>query len=264
MIIVGEKINTSLKNITEAVLNKDSESIRSLAVEQSEQGADYIDINCGSLIEKEVELLPWLAETVQSVVDKPCCIDSPNPKALEAALKVHKGKAMVNSITGEKDRYGAVAELVKTYSSAVVCLLMDDEHGMPEDVKTAVGIAGNLITRLQEEGVPQEDIYVDPLIQPISSSPGKALMVLDTIREIRALFPSVSFMCGLSNISYGLPKRSLINNAFLAMCMAAGLNGAILDPGDRKMMANIKASEALLARDNYMQNYLKAYRNGLL
>ncbi len=264
MIIVGEKINTSLKNIASAVLNKDMEKIRNLAVEQAEQGADYIDINCGSLIEQEVELLPWLAETVQGAVDKPCCIDSPNPKALEAALKIHRGKAMVNSITGEKARYEEVADLVRRYKSAVVCLLIDDEHGMPEDVKTAVEIAVILITRLQAEGIPPEDIYIDPLIQPISSNPRKALTVLDTIREIRLQFPAVRFMCGLSNISYGLPGRSLINNAFLSMCMAVGLDGAILDPGDRKMMATILASEALLERDSYMQRYLKAYRQGVL
>ena len=152
MVIVGEKINTSLKGITEAIKAKDKEFIQELAVRQSKQGSDYIDVNCGTLIDVEEEMLPWLVEIVQEVVDKPCCIDSPNPKALEAALKVHKGVPMINSITAEKSRYDDVINLVKQYDAKIVALLIDDANGISpsDEVRTKIGI--ELINKMYEDG----------------------------------------------------------------------------------------------------------------
>ena len=156
MVIVGEKINTSLKGITEAIKAKDKEFIQELAVRQSKQGSDYIDVNCGTLIDVEEEMLPWLVEIVQEVVDKPCCIDSPNPKALESALKVHKGVPMINSITAEKSRYDDVIKLVKQYDAKIVALLIDDANGISpsDEVRTKIGI--ELINKMHEDGVPYE------------------------------------------------------------------------------------------------------------
>ncbi|AOY74950.1 methyltetrahydrofolate cobalamin methyltransferase [Clostridium formicaceticum] len=264
MIIVGEKINTSLKGVKEAVKSRDVAFIQQRAVEQDKNGADYIDVNCGTLVNEEVEALPWLVETVQQVVDKPCCIDSPNPAAIEAALKVHKGKAMINSITAEKSRYDKIVPLVKAYKSNVVALTMNDESGIPEDTETRVAIGKNLIDRLSKDGVPIEDIYIDPLIQPISTSSNMGIVALDSIKGIKEAYPEIHFMCGLSNISFGLPKRGLLNYTFLVLCMMAGLDGAILDPGNKQMMAMIVAAEALLNKDQFTMNYLKAFRAGLL
>ena len=251
MVIVGEKINTSLKGITEAIKAKDKEFIQELAVRQSKQGSDYIDVNCGTLIDVEEEMLPWLVEIVQEVVDKPCCIDSPNPKALEAALKVHKGVPMINSITAEKSRYDDVINLVKQYDAKIVALLIDDANGISpsDEVRTKIGI--ELINKMYEDGVPYENMYIDPLIQPISTDSNMGLVALNTIANIKQNFPEVHFMCGLSNISFGLPNRGLLNRTYLAMCMHAGLDGAVLDPGNRKMMGMIFAGEALLNKDRF-------------
>ena len=264
MVIVGEKINTSLKGITEAIKAKDKEFIQELALRQSKQGSDYIDVNCGTLIDVEEEMLPWLVEIVQEVVDKPCCIDSPNPKALEAALKVHKGVPMINSITAEKSRYDDVIKLVKQYDAKIVALLIDDANGISpsDEVRTKIGI--ELINKMHEDGVPYENMYIDPLIQPISTDSNMGLVALNTIANIKQNFPGVHFMCGLSNISFGLPNRGLLNRTYLAMCMHAGLDGAVLDPGNRKMMSMIFAGEALLNKDRFTKKYLKAHRKGLL
>lgn len=264
MVIVGEKINTSLKGITEAIKAKDKEFIQELAVRQSKQGSDYIDVNCGTLIDVEEEMLPWLVEIVQEVVDKPCCIDSPNPKALESALKVHKGVPMINSITAEKSRYDDVIKLVKQYDAKIVALLIDDANGISpsDEVRTKIGI--ELINKMHEDDIQYENMYIDPLIQPISTDSNMGLVALNTIANIKQNFPEVHFMCGLSNISFGLPNRGLLNRTYLAMCMHAGLDGAVLDPGNSKMMSMIFAGEALLNKDRFTKKYLKAHRKGLL
>lgn len=264
MVIVGEKINTSLKGITEAIKAKDKEFIQELAVRQSKQGSDYIDVNCGTLIDVEEEMLPWLVEIVQEVVDKPCCIDSPNPKALESALKVHKGVPMINSITAEKSRYDDVIKLVKQYDAKIVALLIDDANGISpsDEVRTKIGI--ELINKMHEDGIQYENMYIDPLIQPISTDSNMGLVALNTIANIKQNFPEVHFMCGLSNISFGLPNRGLLNRTYLVMCMHAGLDGAVLDPGNSKMMSMIFAGEALLNKDRFTKKYLKAHRKGLL
>ena len=264
MVIVGEKINTSLKGITEAIKAKDKEFIQELAVRQSKQGSDYIDVNCGTLIDVEEEMLPWLVEIVQEVVDKPCCIDSPNPKALESALKVHKGVPMINSITAEKSRYDDVIKLVKQYDAKIVALLIDDANGISpsDEVRTKIGI--ELINKMHEDGIQYENMYIDPLIQPISTDSNMGLVALNTIANIKQNFPEVHFMCGLSNISFGLPNRGLLNRTYLAMCMHAGLDGAVLDPVNSKIMSMIFAGEALLNKDRFTKKYLKAHRKGLL
>lgn len=264
MIIVGEKINTSLKGITEAVKNRNKEFIQELAIRQDEQGADYIDVNCGTLIDEEVEALTWLVEVVQEVIDKPLCVDSPNPKALEAALKVHKGIPMINSITAENDRYDEIIKLVKEYDAKIVALVIDEQNGISPSDEIRTKIGEDLITRMYNDGVPYENMFIDPLIQPISTDGNMGIVGLNTISKIREKFPKVHFMCGLSNVSFGLPNRGLLNRTYLAMCMHAGLDGAVLDPGNTKMMSMIYAGEALLGKDRFTKKYLKAHRRGML
>ncbi len=264
MIIVGEKINTSLKGVSEAIKARDVEFVKGRAIAQAENGANYIDVNCGTLINEEVEALPWLVRTVQEAVDRPCCIDSPNHLALAAALKEHRGKPLINSITAEKERYENILPLVKEYQAGIIALVMDDEHGMPKDAETGITVGIKLIESLLKDGVPLDDIYIDPLIQPVSTSAEMGLVATDTIRGIRKAYPEVHFMCGLSNVSYGLPKRGLLNRTFLIMCMFAGLDGAILDPGNLEMMGAIRAAEVLMNQDQFATNYLDAFRKGLL
>lgn len=263
MFIVGERINTSRKAIAPAVESRDVEFIQKVAREQVEAGADMVDVNAGTLVGGEPDALAWLVEVVQQAVDVPLCLDSPNPAALERALPLHRGKALINSITAERARFEAIAPLVKKYECSVVGLCMDDE-GLPESAARRVEIADRLIADLGAMGVPESDIYIDPLVRPISTESNAALTVLETIATIRGRHKEVHFICGLSNVSFGLPLRKLLNQAFLVLCMGAGLDGAILDPLDSGLMSLLRASEALLGRDDYCLHYIEAFRAGKL
>ncbi len=265
MLVVGEKINTSRREVKEAVINRDAAFIRKLARLQAEGGAHYIDINCGTFIDNEEEIVTWLAQEVQGELSLPLCIDSPNPLAIAACLKVHRnGQPMINSISGEKQRYEAILPLVREYGCKVVVLCMDDEEGIPHDAATRFKVASKVIEGLKEAGTKEDDIYVDPLIQPISTSTENALCSMETIRMVKEAYPAAHGICGLSNISFGLPERKLLNQTFMVLCMAAGLDGVILDPNDRRMMSLITAAEVLLDRDPYCSQFIKAYRGGLL
>jgi cobalamin-dependent methionine synthase I len=261
VIIVGEKINTSRKGIKEAVANRDASFIARVAREQAEAGADYIDVNAGAFVERETELLCWLVETVQDEIDLPLCLDSPDPGALSEAMKLHRGEPMVNSISLEDERYRALIPVITSNPCRVIALCMG-RTSMPTTVEERVEVGSQLIGRLTGEGIPIDRIYVDPLIQPVSVDTNMGVAALRAISRIMGEFPSVNTICGLSNISFGLPERHLINRNFLALGMCHGLNAAILDPTDRKLMSTIFASEMLLGRDEYCENFIDAYQNG--
>ncbi|RLB36904.1 MAG: methyltetrahydrofolate cobalamin methyltransferase [Deltaproteobacteria bacterium] len=261
MIIVGELINASRKTIGQAIEARDEEAIKKLARDEFEAGAHYIDVNAGIFVGKEAEYLTWLVEQVQSAVDAPCAIDSPDPEAIEAALKVHKGTPMINSISLEKERYEKLLPIISGTDFKVIALCMSDE-GMPETADQRMAIADKLVNGLINRGVSLENIYVDPLVQPVSTNTKFGVEFLDAIEKIMKSFEGVHTMCGLSNISYGLPARKLMNQVFMAMAIAKGLDGAIINPLDKAMMATIITAEALAGRDDFCMNYLKAYRAG--
>lgn len=261
MIVVGELINASRKAIGEAILNQDAEAIQKIAKDQEAAGADFIDVNAGIFVEEEVDYLKWLVTIVQEVVSIPCCIDSPNPKAIEAALGVHKGDQapMINSISMEGERYEALMPILANTDLKVVALCMSDE-GMPETTDERLKIADNLINGLEKNGVKRENIHVDPLVQPISTNQEFGVEFINSVEAIIKEFPGIHTMCGLSNISFGLPNRPYLNQTFAAMAIAKGLDGLIINPLDKRMMANIIAAEALAGKDMYCGNYLKAFR----
>lgn len=263
MLIVGEKINTSLKKAKDIVERKDKKALQDLAKMQVEAGAQIIDVNVGTRIKTEVEDIRWAIESIQEVLDVPCCIDSPNPKALKAGLEVHKGIPLVNSTTAEKKRLEEFISVVKGYNCKVVALTMDDE-GIPEGVDKRCEIAESLIKRLTKEGFSIEDIYIDPLIRPVSTDSNIGKVVLQAIEKISSSFPGVHIICGLSNISFGLPRRTLLNRVFLSMAMARGLDAAILDPLDKDLMATVFAAQALLGEDEFCANYISSFRQGKL
>jgi len=262
MIIIGEKINSTLKAIRPAIENYDAETVADLARKQREAGADYIDINAGVFVDDEPERLAWLATTVQEAVDAPLTIDSPSAEAIRKALEVNKNpKVMINSITNEPHRFNEIMPLVVEYKASIIALCMD-ETGMPETVKDRVVIAERLINNLTKEGVAISDIYIDPLVRPISTGIHYGNVAIDTIREVKTGFPGVHIACGLSNISFSLPARKLINMAFLVAAIGAGMDGAIIDPMDKKLVSMMHAAEALFGKDNYCKNYLKKFRSG--
>ncbi len=260
MIIVGELINASRKGIAALIEAQDKEAIQKVAADQLDNNADYIDVNAGIYAGKETEYLKWLVTSVQEKVDAPCCIDSADPRVVEAALSVHKGTAMINSISLEKDRHDGLMPVIRGTDLKVVALCTSDE-GIPETVEDKMAVADKLINSLVQNNVPIENIYVDPLVQPISTKNHFGLNFLEAVEKIRADFKGIHTICGLSNISYGLPERFFLNQTFLIMAITKGLDAAIVDPLDRKLMSKIIAAEALMGMDRYCMNYLKAYRS---
>ncbi|KUO50703.1 MAG: methyltetrahydrofolate--corrinoid methyltransferase [Desulfitibacter sp. BRH_c19] len=263
MLIVGELINTSRKDIKPAVENRDAAYIQKIAKEQVEAGANYVDVNCGTQVFNEPEVMEWLVKTVQEAVEVPLCIDSPNPKALEVGLALTKTKKpMVNSITAEKERFEIILPLIQKYNAKVVALCMDDS-GMPETAEDRIVIVDKLIKDLTANGIAEDDIYLDPLVKPVSTGDKAGLEVLDTVRYIRENYPKVHAICGLSNISYGLPNRKILNQTFMIQTMTMGMDAYILNPIDKKMMGFIYSASATLGQDPFCGKYLTAHRNGL-
>ena len=261
MIIVGEKINTSRKAIHEAVSKQDAAFIAKVAREQTEAGAHYIDVNAGTFLDKEVDCLCWLVDVVQGELDVPLSLDSPNPKALSEAIKRCKREPMINSISLEKERFESLLPAITSRPCSIVALCMA-QTAMPTTVEERVEVGSELIDRLTEKGIPLEKIFVDPLVQPVSVDTNMGIATLGAISKVMNDFPGVNTICGLSNISFGLPERRVINRNFLALCMSYGLSAVILDPTDQQLMATLLAVEMLLGRDEYCGNFIDACQNG--
>lgn len=263
MIIVGELINASRKAVASALEAGDRKAVARLAEKQVSAGADYVDVNAGLYQDREAELLSWLVETVQSTVQVPCSLDSPSPEAIESALAVHRGTPMINSISLEKDRWDRLLPVIRGSGFKVVALCMSDD-GMPETCHQRLTIAERLIEGLSGAGIPLENIYIDPLVQPVSTNTNCGLEFLKAVELIMENWPGIHTLCGMSNISFGLPNRRRINEAFLLMAVSRGLDGAILNPLDRRMMGGLATAEMLAGRDDFCARYLEAYRGGLL
>lgn len=264
MIIIGEKLNSTLKAVRPAMECRDAAAIVDLARRQMEAGACYLDVNAGMFLEQEQDILTWMIETIQAELPTPFAIDSPSPQALLAGLKANRnGKPIINSITGEKARIDAVLPLIVEYKAAVIALCMDD-RGMPETAEQRVEVAHSLISQLTGAGVPLDDIFIDPMIRPIGTGSHYGLVALDTMRAVKQAYPEAHIACGLSNISFGIPARKVMNQAFLVAAMTAGMDGAILDPLDKKLMTFLYATEALLGVDDFCMNFLTRFREGEL
>jgi len=263
VLIIGELINTSRKLINEAVENKDADYIKKIALDEVAAGANYVDVNCGTMVFDEVETMEWLVNAVQEVVQVPLCIDSPNPKAIEAGLKLARyGQPLINSITGEKERFAEILPLVQKYKTKIVALCMDDT-GMPETAEDRMAVARNLYQNLTAAGIPEDDIYFDPLVKPVSTGDKAGQEVLDTVKLITQEYPNVHKVCGLSNVSFGLPNRKILNQFFMIQTMTMGMDSYILNPLDKSMMGAVQGSQTLLGNDSYCTGYLNAHRKGL-
>ena len=263
MYIVGELINASRKKIATAIGDGDSTYIKKIVTDQDKAGADFIDVNAGIFGAQEASYLQWLVGNVQAVTEKPCCIDSPDPKAIEAALAVHQGPTpMVNSISLEKYRWNNLLSVLTGTDLRVVALCISDD-GMPETADERLKIADKLINGLVQNGIRIENIFVDPLVQPLATDSTYGMEFINAIERITAEFPGIHTVCGLSNISFGLPERKFLNQTLVVMAITKGLDGAIIDPLDERMMGAIKVAEALCGRDEYCMDYIKAFRAGL-
>ena len=266
MFIIGEKLNSTRKKVREMIENRDGTMIQDLALNQMESGADMLDVNSSAASGNKEENMAWLVKTVQEVVDGPLCIDSPNPEEIEIGLQAHdwaKGKALINSITGEKEKIDRLLPVIKKTRCAVIALAMD-ERGIPDNSKIRVEIVDRLIKLLRNAGVPFQDIFIDPLVVPIGTNDRNGLITMETIRRVREGYPEVRIVTGLSNISFGLPERKLINQVFMMLTMGCGMDAAIIDPTDKRIMAMIKTASVLLGEDHFCMEYIKAFREGRL
>ena len=262
--VVAERINMTRKRLREEVWNRNVEYVTRAARRQAEAGATHIDINAGGDPAKEVEDMKWLAQVVADATDLPICFDGSNPDALRAGLDVcNRPGTIINSITGEEERIDDVLPLVEQYNTGVVCLTMDDE-GMPEDLDGRLRVTRDLAALLKDRGIGLDRAYFDHLVRPASTNPGQATFVLDAIRTTKQEFPETHIALGLSNISFGLPVRNNLNRAFLAMLIAAGCDGAIVDPCEEGMMNTLYSARAALGLDEYCMEYITAQRAGRL
>lgn len=262
MKIIGEKINGTRKRVARAIAERDSDFINCLAVRQAEAGSTWLDINAGTLPEREPDDLIWLIETIQPEVDIPLCLDSANPKALEIAIQAVEKTPMINSISGEPERLETILPLAAEHGCDVIALAMDGKK-IPESFEKRMEVIEKVLAATRASGVPDDRVYVDPLAMTIATMNQSAVIACDTIRAVHAKYPEVHFTMGLSNISFGLPARAQVNHGFLILAMQAGLDSAILNPLDKDLRAAILTTEMLLGHDRHCMNYLRGAKSGL-
>ena len=256
-VIIGEKINpTGHKKLGAALTEGNFDYIRQLVERQIAWGADVLDVNVGVPGLDEVAMIPKVVELVASLTDAPICLDSGNPEVLAAGLAAAPGKPLVNSVSGEEKRLASVLPLVKERGAAVIGLTMDDD-GIPKTAEERVAVAEKILERAARLGIPAEDVIIDPLVLTVGSDSKAALVTLQTIELLRKNF-GVNINLGASNVSFGLPDRLTVNQAFLALAIQAGATCSITDP--IKLGATIKAADLLLGRDDYAMRFIKYFR----
>lgn len=266
--IVAERINCTRKAIREATENRDAAFITEQARLQADvlgnEGINgYIDVNAGAHPDTELDNMLWLLGIVQQATPLPITLDSPSPAVLKAGLEVLDGRpAMINSISLEEGKAEKLLPLVKQYNTAVIGLCLGVE-GMPNSGEERLDFASRIIQLTRAAGVADDKVYIDPLVRCVSAENEQGAEFLKGIAHIKVEYPSVHFCAGLSNVSYGLPQRTLLNRAFLSLSIWQGLDGAIIDPLDRGMMAALYATRAVAGLDEYCMEYMTAAREGL-
>lgn len=256
-VLIGERINPSgNKKLAEALRAGNLDLVREKALSQVQAGADIIDVNVSTFGVDEVTLLPQTIKVLMDTVDVPLCIDSDNPEALAAALKIYKGKPLINSVSGEKNSREKILPMVKEFGAAVVALVQDDE-GVPKDAARRVSNAHALVSRAESFGIPREDIVIDCLALAVGADTSSGPEVLKAIRQVRDEL-GVNQTLGASNVSFGLPDRDLLNSAFLALIIDAGVTCLITHVNKARPVA--LAVDLLLGRDKRARRYVEAYR----
>jgi len=256
-VLIGERINPTGKKKLSAMLNAGRlELVRQEALAQVQAGADIIDVNVGAVGVNEVDLLPQAVQAVTDTVDVPLCIDSTNPQALEAALKIYRGKPLINSVNNEDSSLKSILPLVKEYGAAVIGLPIDDK-GIPNSADRRVQIAYRIVEQAEEIGIPREDIIIDCLAMTLGADSNAGLVAIETISRIKAEL-GVNLTLGASNISFGLPERDLLNNTFLTTAIITGVTCPIVDVA--KVHASVTATDLILGIDKNALRYIRAYR----
>tara|TARA_B110000914_G_scaffold142875_1_gene125085 strand:- start:881 stop:1774 length:894 start_codon:yes stop_codon:yes gene_type:complete len=259
-VMIGERINpTGRKILAEEMKNGDYSRVVADAIAQVEAGAQMLDINAGIPLADEPAILAEAIRRVQAEVDVPLCIDSSIIEALEAGLAAYDGRALVNSTTGETEVLERVLPLVKKYGAAVVAI-SNDETGIKQDPNERFLVAKKIVEHAADYGIKPEDVVVDPLVMPIGAISQAGNQVFDLVRRLRAEL-KVNTTCGASNVSFGLPQRPGINNAFLPMAIVAGMTSAIVNPLHAELVQAIRAADVLTGVDDGCVAWIKAYKN---
>lgn len=254
VVIIGESINpTRRKKLVETLSKHDFDFAIQLGKSQVEAGADVLDVNVGFPGVDDVSLLPATVKALQANIDVPLCLDSPNPAALEAALKVNRGKALINSVNGEEKSLAAVLPLAKEYGAAVIGLVMDDDGITHEPVKR-LKIAEKILERATGMGIKEEDVIIDPLAMAVSADPQACMVTLETIRLVHEKL-GLNITQGASNMSFGLPGREHLNNAHMALSIWNGLSCPIANPN--KITAFVRAVDLVRNRDDFAMRFVE-------
>jgi 5-methyltetrahydrofolate--homocysteine methyltransferase len=260
-VMIGERINpTGRKKLGAEMESGDFHRVRDEALTQVAAGAQVLDVNAGIPLADEPALLAQAIQIVQDAVDVPLCIDSSVIAALEAGLRVYRGKPLVNSVTGEEERLTRVLPLVAEYGAAVIGIT-NDERGISNDPQVRFEIACKIVERAEYYGIPRQDILIDPLTMPVGAVSNAALVFVEILSRVKSEL-EVNTVCGISNISFGMPDRVGLNSACLAILIGAGLTSAILNPLDESIRNMVLACDVLMDRDEYAVNWINA-RAGL-
>jgi len=241
VVCVGENINIMSKTIGPAIKERRAEPILEMAKHQEKMGIDYLDLNIGPSRKAGEEVMDWLVKTVQGAVDKPLSLDTTNPAAMESGLKVHKGKALINSVSLQPERLEKVLPMAKAYQAYVIGLLWGKE-GMPRDANERASLAVDFIYQANNLGIPTEDIWIDPIVSPVSVEINQVLSCLEFMAMLKDIVPEAKSIVGLSNISNGTPTnlRPPLNRAYLIMLMKYGVYSAIVDAYDEELLTIAK------------------------
>ena len=256
-VIIGERINpTGKKKLQEDLLAGRLDVVRAEALQQVADGAHVLDVNVGATGVDEVALLPEAIKAVMEVTDVPLCIDSGNPRALEAALKVYVGRPLINSVTAEQASLNDVLALAKERDAAVIGLTMD-EKGIPPDAARRIELAHRIVDHAAKAGIKREDVVIDCCNMPAAANPGAPSVLLEAIQAVRSQL-GVNMTLGASNVSFGLPERSLLNGVFLSIIIHLGVNCPVVDVA--KVRQYVLGADALLGKDQYMRRFIQDFR----
>ncbi|MEI3238605.1 MAG: methyltetrahydrofolate cobalamin methyltransferase [Lachnospiraceae bacterium] len=266
MIIIGEKINGSIPSVAEAIAKRDAEFIKNRARMQEAAGATFLDC-CASVPEaEEVETLHWMIDCIQEVSDLPISVDSPSPAVLAEAYKFCKRPGLFNSVSGEGNKLDTIFPIMAQEENKKweVIALLSDDTGIPKSAEDRLKVFDKIMAKAKEYGIAPSRIHIDPLVEMLCTSENGIETNTEVIQSVRKQYPSIHITAAVSNISFNLPVRKLINQGFLVLAMNYGLDSAILDPTNRDMLGLIYATEALLGLDDYCMEYIGAYRDGLI
>lgn len=259
LIIIGEKINGTIPSVAKAIAEKDADFIRNLAKSQAEAGATFIDVCASVKDDIELETMKWLIDLVQEVTDTPIAIDSPNVHICAEAIKFCNKPGFINSVSMEGDKIEVIFPLIANTKWECAALLCDDT-GIPQDAEKRLEVFAAVMQKAKEYNIDPSRLHIDPLVEMLCTSEDGINTVTDVIKEIKAQYPTIHVTGGASNISFNLPARKLVNQAFIVLSMNAGMDSAIVNPLNRDLMGMIYATEALLGQDEYCMEYIGAYR----